>query len=276
MPADGPNKPSIRKALEPPPGMTSFAMPAKGARARSFYHPPAMAPPSPLVGRSILVVDDDARMRESVCEILSAAGYAVINAASAATGLKRASEEQPALVLCASGITGGDGCPLLNALAENPATAGMPVVVMTVAGESAATRRALTLGAGDFLQKPFPAEQLLSVVGTQLLRCAEMQARIRRSLESGRRLLEEISAPLDDIAGCAAIIRSHVQEGPHAEVLIHMAYSIMESARHVQRRAEYLLSRSAVHPVSWDPELDRLAAAASTWPPARGQPVLTV
>jgi CheY-like chemotaxis protein len=230
----------------------------------------------PTVGRSILVIDDDALMREFVSEILSAAGYAVINAANAATGLKRACEEQPALVLSDIVMAGGDGYSLLNALAQSPATAGIPVVFMTAAGDHAALRRAMALGAGDFLQKPFPAELLLSVVNVQLRRCADMQARARRALESGRPSLEEIVAPLDDIVGCAEIIKSHIQDGPHAEVLIHMAYAIMESARHVQRRTEYILAREETLPFSAGPEHHPRTAAAKSCHPARGQPVLTV
>jgi two-component system, sensor histidine kinase and response regulator len=233
--------------------------------------------PAPLiVGRSILVIDDDALMREFVSEILSAAGYAVIHAASITAGLKRACEEQPALVLSDVVMTGGDGFALLNALSQAPSTAGIPVVFMTAAGDNAAMRRAMSLGAVDFLKKPFSAELLLSVVGVQLRRLADLQARARRSLESARLSLDEIIAPLDDIVGCAEIIKSHIQDGPHAEVLIHMAYAIAESARHVQRRTEYILARSESRPVpAFRENAPHAVSPAPAGRPKRAKPALS-
>ena len=114
----------------------------------------------------ILVVDDDAAIRASICEILELEGYPVITAADGAAALRQIEEARPALVLLDMRMPGLNGWEVASALHECGVT--MPILVMTAAQD--ARLWAEQIGAGGYLAKPFDLDDLLDAVERLLLR----------------------------------------------------------------------------------------------------------
>src|SRR5690242_2426787 len=115
---------------------------------------------------SILVVEDDAAMRDLLTEELSDAGYSVEAAASAAVGLEIARVDRFDLVVTDLRMPEMDGFDLIRgvmALPEPP-----HVVMITAFGSIETAIRAVKLGAYDYITKPFEIEELLLVADKAL------------------------------------------------------------------------------------------------------------
>ena len=105
---------------------------------------------------TILVVEDNADLREMYQEILSMVGHTVRSAETAAEAIAALSAERPAVLVLDLGIAGGVE-PVL-------AAAGTRVGVILASGARDLPQRAAALGAAESLLKPFGPEQLLAAV----------------------------------------------------------------------------------------------------------------
>ena len=79
----------------------------------------------------VLVIDDDAKMRELVAQILEAFGFKVITAGTSQEGLNIAFSYPPSVVVCDVVLPDALGYETAQALRQHPATSGVPVVLMT-------------------------------------------------------------------------------------------------------------------------------------------------
>jgi DNA-binding response OmpR family regulator len=116
----------------------------------------------------VLVVDDDATVRDVVGRYLDEAGYQVDLAADGPTGLRAALERSPDAVvldLMLPGMTGLDVCRALRR--ENDR---LPIVMLTALGEEDDRVLGLELGADDYVTKPFSARELVLRIGSVLRR----------------------------------------------------------------------------------------------------------
>jgi two-component system KDP operon response regulator KdpE len=120
-------------------------------------------------GASILVVDDDPEIRESLARELRAAGYAVSTAGDGQAAEVKAREDRPDLVLTDIAMPVKDGFSLIAALREFSSAS---IVVLSVRGGDVDKVRALDLGADDSVTKPFSVRELLARVRAQLRRAA--------------------------------------------------------------------------------------------------------
>jgi DNA-binding response OmpR family regulator len=117
---------------------------------------------------SIVVIDDDRFMRESVIDVLEIKGYKVIGASDGAAGVTLIMDNKPDLVLCDVNMPTMDGFVVLEQMRYDEKTADIPFIFLTARGERDDMRRGMALGADDYLPKPFTAEELLTAVQTQL------------------------------------------------------------------------------------------------------------
>jgi PAS domain S-box-containing protein len=113
---------------------------------------------------TVLSVDDDAALRGVRNEVVRAAGFEVVEAASGAEALKLASEKLPALVMAAIELPDMDGLALCRRLKADPHTASIPVLHISRSGES---RRdypdSIESGADAWLREPLDPPVLISV-----------------------------------------------------------------------------------------------------------------
>jgi DNA-binding response OmpR family regulator len=116
----------------------------------------------------VLVVDDDATVRDVVGRYLDEAGYQVDLAADGPTGLRAARERAPDAVvldLMLPGMTGLDVCRALRSDDER-----LPIVMLTALGEEDDRVLGLELGADDYVTKPFSPRELVLRIGSVLRR----------------------------------------------------------------------------------------------------------
>jgi CheY-like chemotaxis protein len=115
--------------------------------------------------KTILYVDDENDIRLVVRASLEDAGYRVLTAANAEEGLKVAFTEFPDLIITDVMMPGESGYSLCKKLKEDPSTAKIPVVFLTVMDNE---NTAMEAGGTAFLSKPFDEQQLRSTVSTLL------------------------------------------------------------------------------------------------------------
>ena len=110
--------------------------------------------------RTILLADDNADMRAYVAGILSQGGYQVEAVKDGCDALAAARRGPPDLILTDVMMPGLDGFALLRQLRADPATEGLPVILLSARAGEEARMEGLAAGADDYLTKPFSAREL--------------------------------------------------------------------------------------------------------------------
>jgi len=110
---------------------------------------------------SILIVDDDDRLREFVRVNLEMEGYAVREASNADEGLKALEEEPPDLILLDVMMPQVDGWEMLQRVHERHGVGAIPVIMFSGKVDEEALKRAAAQGAQGFVGKPFSPQQLI-------------------------------------------------------------------------------------------------------------------
>ncbi len=117
--------------------------------------------------RTLLVIDDDNRLRELVAEYLGGRGFRVLTAADGPAGLEIAARGEVELVILDVMMPGMDGFEVCRELRRRSA---VPVVMLTARGDDTDRIVGLELGADDYLPKPFNPRELLARVQAVLRR----------------------------------------------------------------------------------------------------------
>jgi two-component system response regulator HydG len=137
---------------------------------------------------TILLVDDDERLRRAAGKVLAAAGYRVVNASSGREALAALREHPVALAIFDLRLPDVDGIALLQQARQ--LRPDIEVVMITGHGSVEKAVEAMRLGAYDFVEKPVDSTALLKVVGKALERqkLSRDNKRLRRELDQGRGL----------------------------------------------------------------------------------------
>ena len=159
---------------------------------------------------TIVLADDNADMRDYVGRLL-AAEYEVLAVADGEQALRASRERRPDLVLTDVMMPKLDGFGLLQALRADPATAAIPVVMLSARAGEEARVEGLQAGADDYLIKPFSARELLARVGGTLA-----LAKVRREAadvlrEADRRKDEFLATLAHELRNPLAPIRNGLQ-----------------------------------------------------------------
>ena len=150
----------------------------------------------------VIVVDDEAAIREAVQQWLELSGFTVRTCASAAEALALVDRDFPGIVVSDVRMPGSDGLQLLDKLLQ--VDTDLPVILVTGHGDVPMAVQALRQGAYDFIEKPFTPERLLDSVRRALdkrrLVCENRQLR-RQVADKGRieSQLIGISRPMENL-----------------------------------------------------------------------------
>ncbi|MBO9999633.1 MAG: EAL domain-containing protein [Cyanobacteria bacterium SID2] len=118
--------------------------------------------------QSILIVDDDPANLEVLSNFLEMAGYEVLIARDGESAIFRAQYDPPDLICLDVMMPGIDGFETCRRLKSQPLTADIPVIFMTALSETVDQVKGLSLGAVDYIPKPFYEEVVLSRIQLHL------------------------------------------------------------------------------------------------------------
>jgi DNA-binding response OmpR family regulator len=142
---------------------------------------------------SLLLIEDDLRIRSALTRALGERGHAVASEPTAMGGLQHAIDDPPDLVVLDLGLPDLDGTQLLRMLRS---VSQVPVIVATARDDDRVVVEALDAGADDYVVKPFSAEAL----------DARIRAVLRRSTTDGAASTIEVGDLAVDLKGRTAVL----------------------------------------------------------------------
>jgi DNA-binding response OmpR family regulator len=182
--------------------------------------------------RRVLVVEDDAAIRQGIVDALQFQGYVTVEAATGPDGLNKAIGVDCDLILLDLVLPGRDGLDILREVRAVRPT--LPVIILTARGEEDDRVQGLRLGADDYVVKPFSVKELLARVEAVLRRSPERPSDIR-----------QIRLP----AGCADLDRCEVcfDDGQRVE----LSPREVELLRYLAGNADRAVSREEILSRVW-------------------------
>lgn len=118
--------------------------------------------------KTILVIEDNNDIRNNTAEILELSNYNVIVAENGKVGVEKAIAHAPDLIICDIMMPELDGYGVLHAIHRNEKIKNTPFIFLTAKAERNDFRKAMELGADDFITKPFDVTELLNAVDGRL------------------------------------------------------------------------------------------------------------
>ena len=191
----------------------------------------------------VLVVDDEADIVALVAYHLARAGYRVSTASTGPDALDAARREQPALIVLDLMLPGLSGYEVLERLRADTSTRDIAVLMLTARREEQDRIRGLSLGADDYLTKPFSPQELVLRVGAILRRMRSVPAEASATLTLGQ-LKIDTAAHVVRVAGEAVeltpteykLLLLLAERKGRVQDRAHLLESVWEAAPDIQTR----------------------------------------
>ncbi len=142
----------------------------------------------------VLIVDDDEKVRNTALRCLARADVQLASAANGKHGLEQARRIRPDVVICDIEMPGLDGFELLESLRTDADLGKTLVMMLTSQTSRDAQRLGMTLGADDYLTKPFTDRELVSAFDGLLKKLGRMQAVVGAAVKDQEEYLRRIFA----------------------------------------------------------------------------------
>ncbi|TAI48414.1 response regulator [Flagellimonas allohymeniacidonis] len=133
--------------------------------------------------KKVLVIEDNRDVRENIVEILELAKYTVLAAENGSIGIQIAKAELPDIIVSDIMMPGVDGYSVLETLNEDENTAGIPFVFLSAKDKREDIRKGMSLGADDYLYKPFEAYELLDAIKLRLKKSDFLQRKFSKTTQ---------------------------------------------------------------------------------------------
>lgn len=208
------------------------------------------APPDAEAGPDaprLLLVEDEEEIRGFLRKVLKPY-YRLLEAGNGEEGLRLAQKERPALIVSDVMMPVMSGLQMLAALRDSPETVDTPVILLTARQEVEAKVEGLTMGANDYLPKPFSPREMLARIEAQLrLRDAAVRAAENERLAATGLLTSgfahEVRNPLNGLMNALLPLRESLTGGaPDPALASAMLDLIEECGQRIRHLAEGLLS----------------------------------
>ncbi len=144
--------------------------------------------------KTILLIEDNNEMRENTAEILELADYKVITAANGKEGVQLAQQSNPDLIICDIMMPELDGYGVLHLLGKNDQTGNIPFVFLTAKAEKDDYRKGMTMGADDYLTKPYDDVELLNAVEMRLKKSERLKQSFDRTADGLDQFIQEANS----------------------------------------------------------------------------------
>ena len=172
-------------------------------------------------GKKILIVDDEASIREMIAVALEMAGYECLEADNAQQAHAIVVDEQPQLILLDWMMPGSRGIEFARRLKRDDMTAEIPIIMLTAKGEEDNKIQGLEAGADDYITKPFSPRELV----------ARLKAVLRRSIPQGiEKPIEVQGLMLDPVCHRVSANQAPLDMGPTEYRLLQFLMTHQERA----------------------------------------------
>ena len=128
---------------------------------------------------TILVIEDQASIRNNLLELLEEEGYNAVGFERGFTGMMWALKHVPDLIICDIMMPDMDGYNVLNELNHYPTTATVGFIFLSAKADKSSVREGMDLGADVYLTKPFKRTELLKAINV----CLEKQVAVKEALK---------------------------------------------------------------------------------------------
>jgi signal transduction histidine kinase len=158
-----------------------------------------------LLPMKILIIDDDDGIRTSLQDLLEINGHTVCAAAGGREGVRLAAD-RPELIFCDVDMPGMDGYETITAIQQLPPCRDVPFIFLTGRTDREDQRRGMTLGADDYITKPFRTRDILDAIAARVRRQSPLRERIQqlvdeRQQEATADWSHELMTPLNAVFG---------------------------------------------------------------------------
>jgi DNA-binding LytR/AlgR family response regulator len=126
--------------------------------------------------KKLLIIEDDTAIAEDISEIFEDSGYLIYTAFDGAAGIQLATEMIPDLIICDITMPRANGYQVKIKLAENNETSGIPFIFLTANADLNSMRKAMDLGADDYVVKPVAVEILHEIVNKRINHINDLKA----------------------------------------------------------------------------------------------------
>lgn len=170
----------------------------------------------------ILVIEDEPLIRSNLRHLLEAHGHTVMEAATGEEGVIRACEH-PDFVLCDVGLPGMDGFAVIGAIHKMPGGVDVPFIFLTARSERSDQRAGMSLGADDYITKPFAAHEVIDAIAARVARQKSLRERIQQLLRERESAIaadwsHELMTPLNGMLGCLELLEAEADNVDQKEL----------------------------------------------------------
>lgn len=191
----------------------------------------------------VLVVDDEKEIVALVAYHLAKAGYQVVTASNGQDALEHARREQPSLVVLDLMLPGMSGFDVLEQLRADDRTKDVAILMLTARREEPDRIRGLSLGADDYLTKPFSPEELVLRVAAILRRTRSAPSTSADMLTVGPMKIDKAAMTVDvdeirlDLTATEfKLLMTLVERRGRVQGRAHLLETVWEAAPDIQTR----------------------------------------
>lgn len=187
---------------------------------------------------TILVIEDEEVMRESLEELLELEDFSVITAENGDIGYQKAVEYHPDIIISDIAMPVMDGYTLLERLKSNEVTSTIPLIFLSAKADSRDIRNGMQLGADDYITKPFQRKDLFAAINSRLDKVSTISKITETKISEVKEYLatvipHELRTPLNGILS----ISQYLIENPNVDKkeLLWFHQSLNSSAKRLNR-----------------------------------------
>ena len=141
---------------------------------------------------TVLLIEDNAEIRENTAEILELANYKVMTAENGKAGVEQALINKPDIIVCDIMMPALDGYGVLHMLNKNEQLKDIPFIFLTAKTERNDFRKGMELGADDYITKPFTELELLNAIELRLKKLETYRKKFVAAEEGMKELLNDV------------------------------------------------------------------------------------
>ncbi len=161
---------------------------------------------------NILIIEDESEVRHTLQDLLELNGHTVLAAADGRTGIELAAG-RPDFIFCDMMMPGMDGDEVIAAIRQLPQCRDLPFVFLTALADRADQRLGMSLGADDYITKPFTERDIVDAIAARVRRQQPLRERIEELVVAHRTEIaahwsHELMTPLNGILGGLELLES--------------------------------------------------------------------